>query len=258
MNIVTDRLGLVVEGGYITVFIPTTQRSFVFRVVSRANKGYEVINYGPLPFTYGESLPTYEGFATTVPADGVIPARSFNSTGKSFPLLDAFDPRDMWYLPEDYRERIFHVIQRVTPSFINIDVQIPINVSQGRFQRDRVVTGVDREFGFTRGSIEVIHFPKIHYGYRYGNTTNIDLYTLVKFIYGEYIVEIPRDPKIIFNILTRRIPSLWITMPIQIYDETIRRAFIDVYGIEGFKLYSVDKMKKALSEYGELLNMVKI
>jgi hypothetical protein len=98
-------------------------------------------------------------------------------------------------------------------------------------------------------TVETIHFPSIHYGYRFGNDSNLNVYTGIDFTYGEYVVEIPKDAELIFNILTRKVPSHWITMPISVYDESIRRAFVDVYGIEGFTLYPATKRSEAISEY---------
>ena len=257
MEDVLDEFGLVRENQLLVCYVPATNRAFVWRVKARANAS-PILNYGPLPFYAGEPLPTYEGASTAVPADGVLPARAFNSTGKSFPLKGAFDEGDMWYLPEDYRERIFHVIQRVTPSWLRIDVQIPKNVAQGRFQRDRVVVGVEADFGFTRGTFEVVHLHKVRYGYRYGNDTNMDVKTAVKFVYGEYLIETPRDPELIFNVLTRRVPSHWISLPITVWDATIERAVLDSYGILGFPVYGVHEKEKAIEEYRRLLREVKV
>jgi len=257
MDRVVDQLGLVIEGEYLTCFIPSTSRAFVFRVKSRVNRRYEELFYGPLPLSAGDTLPTYEGGSVSVPADGVIPARSYTE-GLSFPMSGAYDEGDMWYLSEDYRDRVFHVLQYVTPGFLRVDVEIPVGVSQGRFQKDKIVTGVDKDFGFSRGFYEIVHLPRIHYGYRYGNDTNIDLYASVRFVYGEYIVEIPRSANLIFDILTRRIPSHWVTMPLNVMDPTVEMSLNTVYGITGFPVYRLDQRDAALKEYESLLRGVKI
>jgi hypothetical protein len=256
MNVMDD-LGLVQEGEHLTVFLPTTSKALVFRVKSRANRHYEVFNYGALPLTSGTSLPTYDAGSTSVPADGVIPARAY-TPGLSFPLDNAFDEGDMWYIPQDYRDRLFHVIQRITPAFLRVDVQIPMAVTQGRFQKDKIMTGIEKDFGFARGSCEVIHLPNIHYGYRYGNDTNVPLYTFAKFIYAEYVVETPKNSSLIFDILTRRVPSYWISLPINIMDPVIEGALVETYGITGFPLYGMDERDKAVREYNTLLREVKV
>jgi len=118
--------------------------------------------------------------------------------------------------------------------------------------------GVEKLFGYSRGSIEDNPLPKLHYGYRFGNDSNLSVYTGVDFTYGEYVVEIPKDAELIFNILTRRVPSYWVTMPIAVYDDSIRRAFTETYGIEGFTVYPVTKREEAISEYNTLLKEVKV
>jgi len=248
---VTDELGLVKTNEFLTVVLPA-YGALVFRVKTRTNRGYEKLPYGPLPLSSGDALPTYEGASATVPADGVLPARAY-TTGLSFPLDGAYDETDMWYTTEDYRERLFHVIQKVTPAFLRVDVQIPKAVTQGRFQRDKVITGVDTDFGFARGELEVVHIPRLRYGFRYGNDTNLNVYTMVNFVYAEYIVEIPKDPNLIFDVLTRRVPSHWITLPVNVTDVSIDSALDKTYGFRGFPIYGINEKERAVREYAELL-----
>jgi hypothetical protein len=258
MDKVVDSLGLVLEGEHLTAFIPATSKAFVFRVKSRINRGYEKFHYGPLPLVANLPLSSYAGGVILVPATGVMPMYSYTPVGMGlrFPLTGAYDETDMWYLPEDYRERLFHVISEVTPKWLRRDLEIPSGVTQGRFQRDKVTTGIDKLFGYVRGRLETVHFPKLHYGYRFGNDSMFNVYTGIDFTYAEYIIETPKDPELIFNILTRKVPSHWITMPITVYDDSIRRAFVDVYGIEGFTLYPTTKRSEAITEYQALLKEV--
>jgi hypothetical protein len=237
------------EGDLLTVYLPPTNRAFVFRVISVVNKSREEIPYGLLPIASGETLATYEGGTTTAPADGVIPGRSYTPSPKKFPLSGAYDETDMWYTPKDYRNRLFHVFHLLTPGFLRAEVQIPTGVTQGRFQKDKIITGVEKDFGFYRGEVEVVHVPEVHYGFKWGNDTNMSLNTSVTFLYGEYLVEIPRDPEFLFNVLIRRIPSRWYTMPIGIYDLTLKRGLMESYGFEGFTVYGMDKREAAIEEY---------
>jgi hypothetical protein len=261
-----DSLGLVRSGDYLTVFIPATESAIVFRVKSRVNEGREVFNYGPLPITANTSLPTYEGTSTTVPADGVLPARAYVRDGISFPFLtgmeNVYTKSDIWYLSEDDRDRLFHVKMYVYPPIIRTDVQIPSKITQGRFQRERVITGVDSELGFNRGFIEVIHLPMVDYGYRFGNDTNLNLKTFVKFVYGEYLIEIPRNADLIFDIITRKVPSYWITLPVAYIDTKIADSLVRVYGFPrdrlGFKVYRADERSKAVKEYTDILKLLKV
>jgi len=118
------------------VYIPATNRAFVWRVKSLTNRGFTRIDYGPLPLTEGYPLSSYIAGTITVPADGVMPAYSYVPVGAelSFPLSGAYDETDMWYLPKDYRERVFHVITKVTPAWLRCEITIPKIVLQGKFQ----------------------------------------------------------------------------------------------------------------------------
>jgi hypothetical protein len=267
MSYQSDEFGLVPEGGYLTIYIPATAGAVVFRVKSRVNKGYEVLNYGPLPISSGTSLPTYDGTSTTVPADGVLPARAYTRDGIQFPPIvsGTYSNTDMWHTPEDEGDRLYHVKLYVHPAVVRVDVQIPSKVTQGRFQKGRVITGVDSEFGFGRGFIEVVHMPYIQYGYRFGNDTNLNLRTFARFVYGEYIVEVPKSPELIFEVLSRRVPSYWLTLPISYIDPLIMEAFRRVYGFpvrantpQLFRIYRYDERDRALSEYAEILGQLKV
>ncbi|MEM3484998.1 MAG: hypothetical protein QXI12_05200 [Candidatus Methanomethyliaceae archaeon] len=249
---------LVEENQFLTCYIPVTNRAFVFRVKSVVNKTSPVLNYGPLPTRVDEVLPTFDGGSSSVPANGVLPARTYTPTGKTFPMLGAYDESDMWYLSEDDRDRVFHVVQYITPAFIRCDLQIPTGVTQGRLQKDRIITGVEKDFGFSRGIIETVHLPRIHYGYRYANDTNISVITNAKFYYGEYIIETPRNPDLIFDVLTRRIQSKWVTVPINVMDISISSALNKTYGIQGFTVYRQDQRNDAIKEYNDLLGKVMV
>jgi hypothetical protein len=255
---VADSYGLVPEGEHLTVFLPATSKAFVFRVKSRVNRGFERFHYGPLPLPANLPLPSYIGGNIPVPANGVMPATAYTDVGLSFPLSGAFDETDMWYIPKEWGERLFHVKAQITPSWLRVELQIPKGVSQRRFQREKISLGVEKLFGYSRGFIETIHFPNLHYGYRFGNDSNLTVYTGVDFTYGEYIVEIPKDSDLIFNILTRRTASYWLTLPLSVYDAQIKRAFLETYGIEGFTIYPVTERSKAVSEYNALLKEVQV
>jgi hypothetical protein len=261
---VVDRFGLVAENNYLTIYIPATHSALVFRVVARANRGFEVFDYGPLPIRAGDSVSLFGGGTTTVPANGVLPAMSITGDLR-FPAIQGLenvrDRSDIWYLDKDDSDRLFHVKMYVYPPVIRTHVRIPINVTQYRFQRDRVALSIESPLGFSRGFLETIHIPYLIYGYRFANDTNLDLRTFVRFVFAEYIVEIPRRADLIFDILTRRVPSYWITLPIASLEPAIQSALRDVYGFRepywGFKLYRADDRDTAIREYGEILKMLK-
>jgi hypothetical protein len=256
-----DRPILAEEGQYVVAYIIGSGKALVFRVKSRSNIGDEFFHYGPIPYTSGQALSTYDGSSTTAPAAGVIPSRGYNSSGQQFTppssiAQQIFDSTDLWYTDESYRERLFHVIQKVTPAFLRIDVEIPTGVIQTRFQRDKVVTGIQTTqppLGFTRGVLDIIQIPRLHYGYRWGNDTNINLMTSVDFTYAEYVVEIPHDPNLIFLILTKRIPSVWISLPIMSVTGDVENALKLDYGFDGFPVYRTDQQKQAIDAYNAIM-----
>ena len=247
---------LLTENEFLVMYFTGEKRALVFRVLAIQNRGYEKFCYGPLPLRSDSTVYGLDGGATSVPADGVLPGRSYTSD-LTFPLSGAYDPNDMWFLPEELGDRIFHVIQRVTPSFIKIAVNIPWGVNQIRFQKDKVVGGVTKDFGFSRGELETIHVPKVKYGFVYANDTNMSVYTYVEFTYGEYIIEIPRDPELIFAVLTKKVPAYWYTVPLISMPDDVRSALEKVYGVVGFPLYGLHQRAEAIETYSELINQLK-
>ena len=255
------KLEILEENRLLVVYIPATNRAFVWRVKSLANKNFTKIDYGPLPIPTDYPFSSYVAGVVPAPADGVMPAYSYVPVGAelTFPLSGAYDETDMWYLPKNYRERIFHVITKVTPAWLRCEITIPKGVTQGRFQRDKVTTGIEKLFGYTRGTIETVHIPELRYGYRFGNDSSLNVYTGVGFAYGEYVIETPRDANLIFDVLTRRIKAdKWISLPIQTYDESVKRALLEDYGIEGFPVYGIHQRAEAIPEYESLLKEVQV
>lgn len=246
-------MDLVSEGGFLVAYIPASARALVFWVYSIRNRGYEKIHYGPLPLPQNAILPRYDGGTTTVPAPGVLPANSFTPP-MSFPMRGVYDETDMWFIAKEWRDTVFHVITNITPRWVRISVDIPMGIMQGRFQKDKIITGVPMPFGYSRGSIEMIHLPGIRYGYRFGNDTNLDIRTAVSFTYGEYIIRIPSNPELVANILSRRISARWVTLPINVYDTAIRTSLIDTYGTEGFQIM-MDRARAVETYRQEIANV---
>lgn len=261
---VTDQYGLVNDNRYMVVFVPANARALPFRVISRHNRGGEVLPYGSIPIDAAEVWASYDGGTTTAPVDNVIPNRAYTSTGspKKFTPLDdmtsVYDSSDMWYTSaEEFRTRLFHVYMDVFPRFIRCGVQIPTGQDQLRFQGNRVILGVGKSSGWTRGGLELVHFPELHYGYTFGNDLNIDVYNTVMFTYGEYVIGIPTDASLVFDILSGDKPAHWVEMPIASYDASIRAAFERNYGIEGFPLYAREDRQDAMSEYSGIIGKLK-
>jgi len=255
---ITDELGLCLDNTLLTVYFPPIQRALVFRVLGRANKGYEKYDYGPLPLSSGDSLPKLspEGGTATVPANGVIPGRSYTPTGLSFSLTGAYDESDMWHYPKDESDRLYHVHMYVTPSILRCDLQVPKRYTQPTFQKNRIVGGVDRDFGYRRGYLEVIHLPDLVYGYRFANDMNTNFYTKVTFVYAEYLVELVKDPELVYEALAGLKPTYWYTMPVSGVDESVIRAIREAYGIAdgGYPIVKVGTPKsEALAGIREVI-----
>ena len=255
---VLDELGLVPEGKLIYLFFPAIKKFLVFRVVTRRNRGFEVLDYGPLPITSGETLYLIDGGTVTVPADGVLPARSYTPEGKLIkPIITGtYDSEDMFYVPEGYRDTLFHVKYYITPRLIRVQPQLPKGTTHSYFQKSKVTLTITRDWGWRRGFIEVFHIPRVHIAFMYCNDMNIDFYTFMRIIYAEYEVTIPRDPELIYNVLTDKVPSYKFTMPYYVAEDTVTRALLDTYGIEGFPV--IWEKERAIEEYKKLLGEVKL
>lgn len=244
------------ENDYLVLFIPASKRALVFRVLS-LNGGYYKFNYGPLPITSGTTLSTITGSTVTVPADGVLPGYAIVND-LMFPYTGVYDPNDMWFVPADeFENKLIHAVHRYTPSWIRVETQIPIGVSQARFQGDRLIGGVTRDFGFRRGTIEVFHIPEVHYGFYYVNDTNMDVNTYVSFTYAEIDVVTPDDPSLIYAILTKRVNSYWYTLPVVTGINNIEDSLRDSYGYTGFPVDKLDKREEALDNIREILNSIR-
>ena len=111
---------------------------------------------------------------------------------------------------------------RLTPAWLRVEMEVPIHVGQAGFQKGKVAGGVNKDFGSKRGEFEFITLPDVHYGFKFANDTNMPVYTGVVFVYAEYIVSIEKDPDRIYDVLTRRIPHYWFTMPVKDVTEPVK------------------------------------
>ena len=255
MSGVVDRYGLVRDNELLTVYFPNTNKAMVYRVITRANAEFETFSYGTLPTSVGDVLNTYDAGTATVGISGELPARSY-TTGKQFALSDVWDSTDMWFVPYTWNDRVFHVKTRVTPGFVRVGLQIPQGVNQTRFQKERVVGGVNTQvgFGYNFGEIETVHFPEMHYGYVFGNDTNLNLRTGVEFVYAEYIVKIPNNASLIFDVLSKNYPCHWVGLPVTTADSTITQGLKKTWGFDGFSVYPNLKRDQAIKEYSSILS----
>ena len=246
------------ENSLLVVYFPGNNRALVYRLKCRWNSIYTRLDYGPLPIPKGATLPTLTGGTATVPADGVLPALAVAGP-LTFPAptgYSAYDPTDMWYLPADYKDRIFYIEARFKPAWLRIELQMPPLVRQVRFQRDRVVLGAEKLWGFARGRVTTVAIPEVRQAFIVANDSNLNVYTKVTFEYGEYIVEIPRDPQVIYEAVVLKRGVHWVTLPVTLVDTNVVNALKKVYGIEGFPVYPPYKRSEALREYAELIKQL--
>jgi hypothetical protein len=250
---------------YMAVIIPATQKAFVFRVRAVVNDSWHRILYGTLPgLTAGTTMASYITTTTTVPATGVMPAQGYFSAGQQIAPLSGMgtaDIADMFYTSADaFRDRLVHVYHIYTPRWLQIDVQIPIKTVQAGYQEQKVIGGVGTQwFGFRRGRTEIVHIPSLRYGWRWGNDTSMNVYANVVFYYGEYIIEIPDDPELIYDILVKRIPFVkYITLPIFSNQTDVTSALKKSYGFDGFELPRMEKRQDYVTAYGNLLSVAAI
>jgi hypothetical protein len=251
---VIDKNGLVKDNELLVVYLPQSNKAMVYRVISRQNKSFERIDYGKVPTSASEVLNTLDGGTATVGVDGDLPARTYTA-GKKFAQTGCWDESDMWFVPYTWNDRVFHVKTQITPGFARVGLQIPQGVNQSRFQKERVVGGVDSNlgFGYNRGELETVHLPEIHYGYTFANDTNLPLRTGVRFIYGEYIVKIPNSASLICDVLSRNYPAHWVGLPISTADASITQGLKKTWGFDGFTVYPNQYREQALAEYGAIL-----
>lgn len=256
MGNVLDSHGLVRNNEHLTVYFPNNNKAFVFRVVSRHNKGYETMDYGSIPITTSDTLTSYDGGTATPAANGFMPARSYTGGEQFTSTENVYDTADMWYTPYQWNDRVFHIKMAVTPAWIRVGLQIPTGVNQTRFQRERVVTGVDKGvgMGYRHGAMETVQFPEFHYGWVFGNDTNLALNTSVKFTYGEYLVKIPNNPEFIYSALINQTPTHWVNMPMTVADSTITQGLIKTWGFDGFPVYSILRRQEAVQMYTQILS----
>jgi hypothetical protein len=245
MKGVTDDYGLTLPNQFINLYIPATNRCIPLYCKFRHNPNYSLINYGPLPFTNSSSFSNYNGLAggtggsSTPAGNGQMPASawikgvnfpsqaslssvSFNVSG-TFP----YGTSDIWY--SQNANRIFEVYQAVWPRWTRVGIDIPVGQTQQSLQ-DTVTGGVDQDFGWNRGRAFAAHVPWIHYGYGYGNDTNLPVYTKVFFRYAEQEVSLVTNPQLIFEIVNNKRPNHFIQMPIVQSQATIAQALQQTWG----------------------------
>lgn len=261
---IVDEYNLTLPNNYLELFIPAYNKSLVFLVKYRKNPVASLLNYGPLPTTTSTGLTVYNGVgggtggSATPAAAGELPAASWVK-GMQFNVPSTFyvtgtfpwGNNDIWFTQVPLR--LFEVNTLLTPAFTRISVDIPTNQNQETLQ-DQVAGGVDQDFGWKRGRFFTVHIPNIHYGYDFGNDSNIALYTRCEFRYAEQVVQPVADPATVFAVITGQIPAHHVQLPVVSPNTQVEGALNQTYGFTGFDVYPPNQRGAALVAYATAIS----
>jgi len=196
---ILDELGFVRENQYLVVYFPQWEGLLGYRIRARVNKGFEVINYGPLPIP--------DGIAKGNTNTGVFKLR--------WDILPIERREDMfWY---DIPSKLLHVYLDFHPFILRNYLYLTEGIQQARYLG--LVTADSKtgsDFGYWRGEIELVILPFMHIAFDCFNKTNMNLYTYLRIKYGEYLIELITEPKELFGLMTRKIPAHWVSYPGQV------------------------------------------
>jgi len=217
---VLDEKGFVKPNEYLVVYFPMWKGLLAYRVIGRVNQGFEKIERGTLPFTVTKDGTTYP--------EGVIPGEYYSPKYKiSWNILPEERRTDMfWY---DDPNRLLHVYLKFHPTrLIRNYIFITEGTQQARYLD--VVTAdptQPSDFGFWRGEIELVVLPYMHIAFQQYNNTNMNLRTYLSIKYGEYKVELIKEPKLLWEFMTRKRVAHWVTYPgeVQFIPDCFRRSY---------------------------------
>lgn len=206
----------------LALYFPAYEGIIVFRVRRHLNPEAYAFLYGPLPI----SFTGYE--------EGVIPANQVTEW-ITFPyrLLPEEYRSDMFYFVEE--NKLIHAYITVEPSAILRGyLMIPAGQQQYTFRGIIAANPGTSEiestdFGFFRGTKEMIFIPRVRIQWAFANRSNLDVRTNVKIKYAEYDVEIINDPNIILDVMWGKISSYQYTWGGITRSGDVERVFRDVW-----------------------------
>ena len=255
MNRVLDEKGFVQDGEHLVLYFPAWKGIVPIRVIHRVNKEYERYNYGPAPiqfsgFPAGVMPPAVIDPTSDVP---VVPSVTTPFTFPN-PLLPPEISTDMWYFTES--EMLFHVKAYIKPYLLRGRLQVPTGTTHVTFHAGRVTATSPYEFGYFRGVKEMIFIPNIHVGWILENKTNMAFLTSVVFEYAEYKIELVKEPEVVFELMTKKLPAYWFVWggEEKFRDDPFRVAW-KYYPIKRFPPYkrteAIDYISSAISAFEE-------
>ena len=182
----------------LVLYFPAYDGIIVCRVIRHRNPELYDFVYGPLPIEFSG----YEA--------GVLPAMNVTDwITFSYTRLPEEYRTDMFYFTE--LDRLIHAYITVEPSaLIRGYLQIPAGYRPFDFRgiitaEPGSATIEPTDFGFFRGTKEMIFLPRVRVQWAFVNRTNMDLRTNVRMKYVEYEIELITDPKIILDVMWDRI-----------------------------------------------------
>jgi len=199
-------------GDFVKIYVPCHDTYLVFQVVKVLNRGFEVLNYGLIPLSSGDTVNDVVSGTKTVPANGVLPARSWVSI--MLKPLTWMKPHidsevDLLFVESEKKNVLMHCYVVTTPGFIKMLVEIPRGYQRVPF-RDftQPYSVLDSDIKPALGFVETISIPGVHQNVMFMNWTNIDLYVYITLIYGYYNIIVPSNPEVIYNVLSNKVKNV--------------------------------------------------
>lgn len=231
-----DEKGFVRPGNYILAYFPAYKSVLGFKVKARRNEGFEYLDYGHIPYTFG-----------AIGTEGIMESETSTDQYK-FPWIDnrisGGKKTNMFYYESD--SMLLHPRISIKP----IQLMQFIYLQQGQLQSylnnyDIKVdmTGFDY-FGYWRNTEDFLFLPKLEMTFRTYNPTNARLRTRVDMMIAEYETELVQDKQLLKNMWNEKVPTYRHTIPT--YAKTVIGSMLDTYGIksenEFMEEFGIDKI----------------
>jgi len=226
---VVDKLGFVNEGKYLCTILPARGTFLLFQILARKNKGFERIDYGPLPIEvtgYNDGV---------VPGGQIVPSPTTGWRISAYKLtpgdrvvgleeIKAEVAGDIFYYTDE--STLFHYTIDIWPRMLKHIVMYPDRQPQTAFREQTALPSAD--FGVFNGRFETVVLPKVHISYQTYNPTNLDLRTYMVIHYAQYDVETVRDANRAKEVLRKGLAKI-ITLPYNISHEQVEKVLEEKY-----------------------------
>jgi len=238
---VTDKLGFVNEGKYLCTILPAKEAFLLFQVLARKNKGFERIDYGPLPIQVAGHD---DG---VVPAGQIVPSPTTGWKISAYRAvagdrvvgleeIKAEVAGDIFYHTDE--NVLFHYILDIKPRMLKHIVMYPDRQPQTSFREQTAIPTAD--FGVFNGQFETVVLPKVHVSYQTYNPTNLDLRTYMTIYYAQYNVRPVKDEEKVREVLRKGLAKI-MTLPYNVTHEQVEKVLEKYKGA----LFSVEWLEEA-------------